>query len=836
MSEKIDPRNKKELTTYWLLVFLWIAVNLFCWQWWFKVEHIGNKTLFILVSVAILYESCVLPSFYLFFLGKVRKPVSKNAEKGLKVAMISLCVPSKESIDIITRQLLAMKRVSYPHDSWILDEEKNEEVKEIAHKLGVKYFSRKGKPRYNQEKPPFQKKTKAGNVNSWLNWIKEEGYHYDFFTQLDIDHKPKKDYLDKVLGFFKEDNIAWVQAPSVYSNFQESWCARGASEQELVLQGPLQMGFFGFTETPFIIGSHTTYRTSAIIKIGGFQPTRAEDHLDTVVLASQGYKGVFLPEVIAEGKGPENFNTYLNQQFAWAYSMMQVLLYYMPRLIRKYNPKQAIQFLFAQTWYTFWSTSMVILFSLPNISLLINKPIAYMNFFEALVHFIPIPLTSLAFWWWSRRWFQPKNVNLSWRGIVLHIARWPIVFWALINVLLEVKKPYMITSKGKEIGEKRIINISNLLPYIFLLIFNIVSSFFYLFKWKESSSQGYLIFNLQNSLIILFLIFVVVLQNIKEMKKDMVALKRALKLHVKPLTIFGSILLISLITASLSAPKVTQAISWGNSQNTIAFVGGQGYIGAYDPNNQLDPLDILHYFVDWKKIGEVNQCIIDARGKGKIPMITLEPWPRGKENVLQEIEKGSYDKLISDLARIFINNKQQQILIRWGHEMELTGVYPWSTPEPFDYINAYRRVVDIIKKEGATNVIWLWSPAGEYKALTYYPGDSYVDAIGVTILSYPSWNESITGKVDPTFREFFNKRAWIQNYFQKPIIVAEYGISSNDPERKEEWIKESREVLIENLPKIWALVYFNARNLSAIDGSYIPDWSIDNQIWKGVWR
>src|SRR5258706_1986594 len=83
------------------------------------------------------------------------------------------------------------------------------------------------------------------------------------------------------------------------------------------------MGFFGFCRTPFIIGSHCTYDMKAIKEIGGFQPTRAEDHLDTVFLAAQGHQGVFLPEVIAVGDGPENFETYIGQQFAWAFSLSQ---------------------------------------------------------------------------------------------------------------------------------------------------------------------------------------------------------------------------------------------------------------------------------------------------------------------------------------------------------------------------------------------------------------------------------------------------------------------------------------------------------------------------------
>ena len=44
---------------------------------------------------------------------------------------------------------------------------------------------------------------------------------------------------------------------------------------------------------------------------------------------------------------------------------------------------------------------------------------------------------------------EPGGVRLSWRGIVLQTARWPVVLWALINVVLRVKRSYMITPKGK---------------------------------------------------------------------------------------------------------------------------------------------------------------------------------------------------------------------------------------------------------------------------------------------------------------------------------------------------------------------------------------------------
>ena len=361
----------RDVWIYRGLAVTWIAATLVFWIWWLQPERPATLALYIIFTIAFGYEVTTLPSIYLYFVGRMRRPIYMEPTSGLRVALITLCVPSSESLDVIVQQLEALTLVRYPHESWVLDEGDDPHVREAAARLGVRYFTRKGIDRYNQPDPPFKAKTKAGNVNAWLD---THGPDYDFFVQYDIDHIPRRDYLDRVLGYFRDPRIAWVQAPSVYGN-TERWVARGAAEQELVLQGPLQQGFYGNSETPFIIGSHCSYRMAAVEKIGGFQPTRAEDHLDTLLLASRGYRGVFVPEIIAVGRGPDTFETYLRQQFAWAYSLIEVLFSYTPRLIRGLRVRQAGQFIFAQTWYIRSSSGALILFLVPLVVLVTGRPL-----------------------------------------------------------------------------------------------------------------------------------------------------------------------------------------------------------------------------------------------------------------------------------------------------------------------------------------------------------------------------------------------------------------------------------------------------------------------------
>ena len=555
---------------YWVIVAVWVAVNGYYWAWWIQPGHVGDPIFFAVVSLAMLYVFTLLPSAYLFFLGRMRHPVHIDAaraqDKGVvqRVAVISLTVPGAESIEIVKRQMLAMKQIRYPHDSWILvDKEHSPKIATLARELGINFFSRhdvdtwgaKQISAWNQPQAPFAAKTKAGNVNSWLDAF---GENYSHFTQLDIDHEPIPGYLDRVLGYFIDPLVAWVQAPSVYGN-HELWTARGSSEQELVLQGPLQMGFFGFSRTPFIIGSHCTYSVKAIERIGGFQPTRAEDHLDTVCLAAQGYEGVYLPEILATGDGPENFETYLAQQFAWAYSMIQVLFSYTPRLIRQYTPRRGFQFLFVQTWYTFWSLSMLVLFAAPLLTLTLNDPIANVNYWTFLGHILPVSFAAATTWLWSRKWQFPQNVRLSWRGVVLHIARWVVVLSAFIQVVFRVKKPYMITVKG--MGGIPRFPLAVLVPYIALVGLSLGACWFYLGVYGGGPSQGYLFFALKGAILFWLMLVVLLAHDVYSVTKSGTTLLRALQARGAALaTILSLTTLVALTTAS-SAGLIMQALT-----------------------------------------------------------------------------------------------------------------------------------------------------------------------------------------------------------------------------------------------------------------------------------
>lgn len=824
---------------------IWVVCSIWMWSWWLNPDRINYTPLYIPLTAALFYEFALLPSIFLYFIFRAKVPKNRIAQKNLKVAVISLCVPSKESIDIVEKQLIAMKGINYPNDCWILDEGGSRRIMALAKKYKVNYFTRKNIPKYNQPEHPFQAKTKAGNVNAWLDHVKRRKYEY--FVQFDIDHLANENYLDKTLGHFRDKKVAWVQAPSVYKN-RDSWVARGATEQELVLQGPLQMGFYGHSETPFIIGSHCTYRMSAIREIGGFQPTRAEDHLDTVMLASAGYKGVFVPEILAEGDGPDTLNTYLAQQFAWAYSMFQVLLHHTPNAINRMPLRKKWQFLFAQTWYPMWSFSYMIMFLCPIVALLINADTANVSGNEFFVHFGPLFACAFLIWWASRPLMQPKNIGLTWRGMILHVVRWPIIIRAIFSALFKIKKSYMITPKGKHasIG----INTKVYRPFLFLGLANALAIIISSMLYGSQSLEGQTVFALTNAM---FMAVICVVDVNLRLRLSQIKFKNISAQWLKPVSAIA-VLLVFISSAIVSSPVINNSISSAIvpdpeivlettaipkpykqmssaelreqiAKIPISNINQTPEFGLYNPEKTFatNNRHIRHSFAGWDEENRLAYELFMSLSSQNLPLITIEPTGESDgSKLLNDISTGKYDSMLEDLA-LTLGSTDTEVYIRFAHEMELAKLYPWGNQNPNLYKSAYTYVVDYMRNHGAENTKWVWSPAGNIGSEKYYPGDRYVDVIGVTIL----YDEYFYGNLVPDFAELSRTRKLLFG-LGKPIWIVEYGAGSKNPNIQRRVIEQS----VSNYKSagFQSLVYLNIPD-SNIDG---PDYSIDNKILTDI--
>ena len=312
-----------------VLALIFDLVGLFWFvSWWFspvRMEYYTVRpTMFWVLSL--IGALGIFFYFYIWYvLWNMRRPVPMIASAGLRVAIVTTRVAS-EPVSALHETFKKMAAVAYPHDSYLMDEENNPEAQMACQQANVIHFSRKGKPHYNEPHGKFQAKTKGGNLNSWLY---EFGKQYDIVTFLDPDHAPRPDFLDKVLGYFTNPAVAFVQGPPVYYNRGANWIARGAAEQSYLFYGPIQMGLFGIGAC-VVNGSHSTFRVNDLfaLKGDGYAVHDADDILTSMRIHQLGKHGVYIPDVIAEGLAPDTWEEFSKQQGRWAFSMFHLLFYY----------------------------------------------------------------------------------------------------------------------------------------------------------------------------------------------------------------------------------------------------------------------------------------------------------------------------------------------------------------------------------------------------------------------------------------------------------------------------------------------------------------------------
>ncbi|OON74207.1 glycoside hydrolase family 26 protein [Streptomyces tsukubensis] len=159
---------------------------------------------------------------------------------------------------------------------------------------------------------------------------------------------------------------------------------------------------------------------------------------------------------------------------------------------------------------------------------------------------------------------------------------------------------------------------------------------------------------------------------------------------------------------------------------------------------------------------------------GALPFIAWEPFKRS----LAGIAAGKDDAYIASYARS-VKTLNQPVAISFAHEMNGFW-YSWGTKKatPKEFVRAFRHVHDVFEKVGATQVIWVWSPnvinpMPKVRLEPYWPGDSYVDWVGVVGYYARTGPSTFPTLYGPTMDQ-------IRAFTKKPFIVAETAAEAGD--------------------------------------------------------
>lgn len=221
---------------------------------------------------------------------------------------------------------------------------------------------------------------------------------------------------------------------------------------------------------------------------------------------------------------------------------------------------------------------------------------------------------------------------------------------------------------------------------------------------------------------------------------------------------------------------------------------------------------LIMVFVDWKNF--INREVIkDVYSQGCVLFVTWEPWYAvAKEGMdYDEILSGKWDEYISEFAEI-LKKIDGAVFLRFGHEMN-GNWYPWSGTKIGNskFVEIYKYVKDIFDEIGATNVKWVFSvnsedvPREDNNFMLYYPGDEYVDYVGID--GY-NWGTTESWSRWMSFNEIFEKRYQeITDNLKKPVIISEFSSTSSGGD-KAAWIRKAIDD-IKRMKEIKGFVLFN---------------------------
>lgn len=291
------------------------------------------------------------------------------------------------------------------------------------------------------------------------------------------------------------------------------------------------------------------------------------------------------------------------------------------------------------------------------------------------------------------------------------------------------------------------------------------------------------------------------------------------------------------------AVYAASGVSGANVDNRSRFLDKRPVIearsltaGAYDPHGDYanDPNSkIEHLFLPWEDVdlGSLAMADVYALERGRSLLITVEPWSWARDwrvapdDLLRGILAGRYDSNMTAVCSAAAKLKSP-VTIRWAQEMDdKTGQFTWSYWKPEDYIKAYRHVVDVCRKD-LPSAQYMWSPKGDEDLKAFYPGDDYVDTIGLSVFGYQPYDELTVGR-DTTFVERTKPGYDLAKDFGKPIVIAELGYEGKD-DYVRAWALEANQPHDE-FPDLTAVVYFNDREVYPWPRNVgRPDWRVAN--------
>jgi len=425
ISIQLRLKKKKALL---FLVFLGFISSFYYFAWWFEEYRFQNPLVaFAFLCVLFYIVTQVYFLWYIFLYSKY--PKRKKANRTFSVDVI---LPTYNEPEwLVEKACSAMVNIRYPHKTYLLDDGNNPAYQRIAVKNGAIYIARNDKKDY-----------KAGNINNILG--SSDG---EIIAVFDVDHIPQNNFLDEVVGHFEDPQIGVVQVALDHYNQNESFVADACCKMNDDFFGATMLGMSGCGST-VVFGSNSVFRREALIKIGGYKPGLAEDLNTSIHLHADGWKSVYVPQILAQGLVPSDLGAFFKQQIKWARGVFETLFTVYPKLFKYLDLRKRICYLTRMTYYLAGpvTTFHLIFCILALFSLEIN-----LQFRNYVIHSLPFLFMFFAIQVFTKNFYfiKQRKKGFNAEGYLLVLGTWPVYTLAFLSALLRIKIPFIATPKNK---------------------------------------------------------------------------------------------------------------------------------------------------------------------------------------------------------------------------------------------------------------------------------------------------------------------------------------------------------------------------------------------------
>ena len=847
---------------YLLIAIAVVFLARFLW-WLIQPEHVGDSWLFAMLMVSIGYRVFFWLYEWYLYIG-IAIPDRACTTRRWTVDVFTTACPG-EPEDMIVRTLRAIVAITYPHNSYLCDEGNSPTLKRACRELGVIHVTR------NERKD-----AKAGNINNAL--ARSNG---EICIVLDPDHVPQADFISRVLGYFEDPRVGFVQTVQAYANQSERLIARGGAEQSYMFYGPMMTGMNRWG-TVQAIGANCVFRRQALASIGGHAVGLAEDMHTAMRLHARGWKGVYLPEILTRGEVPSTLAAYYKQQLKWSCGCFDLLFQQYSKLWSGFSTANKVHYFVSPLHYLRGFVNLFD-FVIPILSLVLGAVVLSIRPEDFLVHYLPVLLAVQLLRWQAQHWLaDPRSERgLYLMGGMLKTGTWWIYIVGTFCSVLRIKVPYIPTPKGEAATNAWILALPN-----FALAAVSLGAVAYGLDYDWSPySLAMAGFALWNAVILIFCAMIGQQQFFRkvrtslspDLRKVSRALAKALSV-LRPEPRFALLActialfpLLAILTANsgrtalvssldtgraAAAPTRTSDLgataprsgvspqATGKQRDTGPFLLGMytphtdaGHLPAdfWNAGQQLGvSLRVVSLYQEWgpNSLKYFPDAVLKQTWQnGGVPMITWEPWTRDfpefasdpdlsrDRKVFRAVVQGRFDRYLRAYSER-LRDYHKPVLLRFAHEPDNPS-YPWSTTggnTPAEYVAAWRYVVNFFKSEGASNVAFVWNPWHPEAVMRYFPGAPYFDWFGLTLLNYgPAGLDRKWHRFEELYEPF--RSQFVKLAIDKPTMLAEFGSVSYGGDAAR-WLGEAMDSVAERHPEIRGVVFFH----SDMDRNWATPW------------